>query len=401
MKRTPRKRSGQLAELRARLAESQETLQAIRNGEVDAVVVADKTGPRVYTLEGADHAYRVLIESINEGALTLTADRLILYANRCFAKMVKCPLEQVIGASFNRFLSAEDQKILWTLLKRGNKAGSKLQAGLRAADGSQIPVLISTRPLASGGFQNAILSVLVTDMTETRRNEELLRGLSHRLVRAQETERGRVALELHDHITQLLCAVLIRSQIFVDKLPLRQGALRAEASGLHGMVGRIAEEVERISQNLRPSVLEHLGLATLLCRDSEEFARRIGVGLQLNCVKLTKRLPSETELAFYRIHQEALKNVERHARARHVNVLLTRDGLGVEMTIRDDGVGFNVDRPPGGHTAKTGLGLLGMRERAACVGGVLSIESIPGHGTAIRLSVPFSKSGAVRSHSLT
>ena len=83
--------------LRARLADAEETLRAIRSGEVDAVVVAGKQGPQVFTLEGAEHAYRVLIESMNEGALTLTADKMVLYANQCFARMVKCPLEQVIG----------------------------------------------------------------------------------------------------------------------------------------------------------------------------------------------------------------------------------------------------------------------------------------------------------------
>jgi two-component system, NarL family, sensor kinase len=396
-----RQRPGQLAELRARLAEDQETLQAIRTGAVDAVMVADKSGPRVYTLEGADHAYRELIEAMNEGALTLTSDKLILYANQCFAKMVKCPLEQVISASFNRFLSTEDQQALWALLKRGSKAGSKLQASLKAGDGSQIPVLISTRPLAGNGSKGAILSVLVTDMTETRRNEELLRGLSNRLVQAQETERGRVALELHDNITQLLCAALVRSQILAEQLPLRQRALRGEALMLHGMLGRVADEVERISQNLRPSVLEHLGLATLLRRDSEEFAKRIGVSLKINCVKLTKRLPAETELAFYRILQEALKNIEQHACARHVDVLLRQDGLGVEMTIQDDGVGFDPARHSGKRKAKPGFGLLSMRERAAGVGGVLSVRSDTGQGTTIRVKAPFAKSGGTRSHTLS
>src|SRR6476660_3476653 len=88
-----RTQSRQLAELRARLAQAEETLHAIRSGKVDAVVVAGKAGPQVFTLEGADHAYRVLIESMNEGALTLTADKMILYANECFAGMIKRPLE--------------------------------------------------------------------------------------------------------------------------------------------------------------------------------------------------------------------------------------------------------------------------------------------------------------------
>jgi PAS domain-containing protein len=101
--------SRKLAELQARLDEANSTLRAIRSGEVDAVVVEGKQGVKIFTLEGAEYAYRVLIESMNEGALTLTADKMILYANQRFAGMVKLPLGQVIGGSFRRFLSVEDR----------------------------------------------------------------------------------------------------------------------------------------------------------------------------------------------------------------------------------------------------------------------------------------------------
>src|ERR1039457_7181302 len=155
--------------LTARLAVAEETLRAIRSGEVDSVMVAGKEGSQVFTLDGAEHAYRVLIESMNEGALTLTADKTILYANQCFARMVKCPLEQVTGGSFRRFLSAEDRPTLRALLKRAGKTGSKIQVLLHAGDGSKMPVQISIRPLAKNGFTHAPVGMVVTDMTEARR----------------------------------------------------------------------------------------------------------------------------------------------------------------------------------------------------------------------------------------
>src|SRR2546426_5426677 len=126
--------------LTTRLAEAEETLRAIRCGEVDAVVVAGKQGPQVFTLEGAEHAYRVLMESMNEGALTLTSDKLIIYANQCFARMVKCPLEQVMGSSLRRFLSAEDRATRRPLLKRADQSGSKIQVLLNAGDGLVGPI---------------------------------------------------------------------------------------------------------------------------------------------------------------------------------------------------------------------------------------------------------------------
>jgi PAS domain S-box-containing protein len=392
-------RRRKVAELRARLAEAQETLRAIRSGEVDAVVVTDTSGPRVYTLEGAEHAYRVLIESMNEGALTLTANNVILYANQCFAKMVKCPLERVMGASFSRFLSTEDRQTLRVLLKRADIAGSRIQALLKAGDGSQMPVLISIRPLAKGDSKSAAVGMVMTDMTEARRNEELLRGLSHRLVQAQEAERGRVALELHDHITQLLCAIHARSQALADKLSARDGSSRQEAMKLRDMLGQTAEEVERISRDLRPGILSELGLVAVLRSDSAKFAERTGVPLRVTCVELIAGLSAEAELAFYRILQEALKNVEKHARARHAAVRLTQQGAFVEMVINDDGIGFDPEQRPARRKAQRGFGLLSMRERAASVGGALSVQSAPGQGTTVCARVPCApRSGPTPAH---
>ena len=355
-----------------RLAEAEETLRAIRTGEVDAVVTAGKDGLQVFTLEGAEHAYRVLIESMNEGALALTADKMILYANQCFARMVKCPLEQVIGDSFRRFLSTEDRATLRPLMKLAAKSGSKIQVRLKAGDGSQMPAQISIRPLARDASSRATIGMVVTDLTEAQRTEERLRALTQRVVQVQEAERGCVALELHDNITQMLCAVLVRSQTLANQLSARDGPAKREAIKLREMLGQTVEAVERISRNLRPSVLDELGLVAVLRDTSTEFAERTGVSLKLACVPLTARLPADTELALYRILQAALENVERHAHAHHVAVHLAQPGAFVQLVIKDDGTGFDPARQNG----KGGLGLLSMRERASYVGGDLKIKSV-------------------------
>jgi two-component system NarL family sensor kinase len=380
--------SGELAELRARLAEAGETLRAIRTGEVDSVVVAGKLGPQVFTLQGAEHAYRVLIESMNEGALILTTDKMILYANRCFARMVKCPLEQLTGSSFRRFLSVEDRTALRPLMKRADKSGSKIQVLLNAGDGLQIPAQISIRPLAKNGFKSVTIGMVVTDMTEARRSEEMLRTLTHRVVQVQEAERGHLALELHDTITQMLCAVLVRSQTLADKLPAHNKPAKREVMKLHEIIRKTIEEVERVSRNLRPSVLDHLGLVAGLHDTSTEFANRTGVSVKLTCAQLTVRLPADTELALYRILQESLKNVEKHTRARHVTVHLTKEGDFVQLTIKDDGMGFDPDHHPARRKGKGGFGLLGMRERATYVGGTLMVKSAQGKGTTIHAQIP-------------
>jgi len=377
--------------LRARLIESEDALRAIRAGDVDAVMIRGERGPQVFSLSGAEHAYRVLIESMNEGALMLTTDKTILYANRCFARMVKSPLESVTGTSFSKFLSVADRKSLGQLLKHGGPSGSKIQLELKAGGGSRVPVQISIRLLPRHGFAGRTIGMVVSDMTEARRNADTLRALSHRLVQVQETERGRVALELDDHITQLLCGILVHSQALADKLPAGDKRAKAAAVKLSEMLGTAADEVERIARDLRPGVLDQLGLVAVLRGTSTEFANRTGVAVKMAFVDLAVRLPTDSELTLYRILQEALKNVELHARARNVTVSLKKKGAFVQLAIHDDGVGFGSNPSTVGRKRKRGLGLLAMSERAAYVGGTLKVTSTRRAGTEIELRVPLAR----------
>jgi PAS domain S-box-containing protein len=390
-----------LAEIQSRLDEANATLRAIRSGEVDAVVVEGKHGVKIFTLEGIEYAYRVLIESMNEGALTLTADKMILYANQRFAGMVKLPLGQVMGSSFRRFLSPEDRATLKSLMARASKEGAKFQIMLIAGDGSKTPVQISIRPLAMNSVNQATIGMVVTDLTEARRSEELLRALTHRVVQVQEEERGRVAFELHDNITQLLCAVIFRSQALADKLSARDDPSKREALKLRDMLGNTAEEVERITHDLGPSLLEHLGLVAVLSDARAEFASRTGVSIKLTCKQLTARLPAGAELALYRILQESLRNVERHSHACNVSVRLSQQGAFVQLVVSDDGIGFDQKNATGARKGKGSLGLLSMRERATYVGGALTIKSILRGGTEIEVMIPSGPSGraAVRKRS--
>jgi PAS domain S-box-containing protein len=378
----------ELARMRARLAESEETLRAIRDGSADAIVVAGEHGSRVFSLDAVGNAYRVLIESMNEGALILARNETILYANQSFATLVDSPLEKVIGSSLRGFLSTDDRATLRPLLERSGKSGAKLQVQLRGARGSSVPVQISLRPLPENGFMRPTIGVIVTDMTLARRNEELLRKLSSRLVQAQETERGRLAGELHDHVTQLLCAILFRFQALADKLSLREGPFKGEAKKLREMLGEGAEAVERISSTLRPATLNDLGLVAVLRAASAEFTLRSGVPVTLSCATLKARLPSEIELTLYRIAQEALDNVARHARAKHVTLELKVTRAVVRLSVHDDGVGFDSNRLSHERRGRIGLGLLGMRERATFVGGTLEINSTRQTGTQIDVHIP-------------
>ncbi|MCE9637278.1 MAG: PAS domain S-box protein [Planctomycetes bacterium] len=406
VRRVRTRSDSELATARARLADSEEALRAIRAGEVDSVVVAGGNGRQVFTLQGEGHAYRVLIESMNEGAVTLTADAVILYANACFARMVGGALETVIGSSFDRLLSAADQASLRPKLRRTPRSGAKLRMMLDVADGSRLPVQISIRSLGKRRSGEATVGIVVTDMTESRRKEETLRDLTRRVVQAQEAERARVAMELHEHITQMLCAVLIRSQALADSVSDGDGPTKRLATKLRVELGDVADEVERIARDLRPSALDHLGVAAVVRSASKAFAEVTGVPVHVTCADLRARLSADAELALYRILQEALRNVAAHAGAHDVSVALTTVApkavapksdaakaapprlAFVQLSITDDGVGFDPKHRSARGAATADLGLLSMSERVTSVGGTLYVRSAPGRGTTVRVRVP-------------
>ena len=165
-------RQAELDELRTRLSEAEETLNAIRRGEVDAVVVSAPQGERIYTLQGADYSARTLLQEMNEGALMLVPDGLILYCNKRFAGLVKLPHEQIIGTSFEQYVAPCDQGAFQALLRQAQEDGAKGTIGVSAADGTVVPTYCSVNPLQIE--QTQCLCVVVTDLTEQKRNEEIL-----------------------------------------------------------------------------------------------------------------------------------------------------------------------------------------------------------------------------------
>ena len=161
-----------ITELELRLEESEETLRAIRTGEVDALVVAGPEGERVFTVEGADHPYRVLIQEMHEGTITLDPEGLILYSNPQFAAIVGMPVENVIGARIERFLPNDERAMFDALFVGGWRDRSRGEISLLGPQGQRIPVYLSLNKLASGGLEN--VCVIVTDLTEQRRGEAMV-----------------------------------------------------------------------------------------------------------------------------------------------------------------------------------------------------------------------------------
>ncbi len=163
----------ELIELRSRVAEAEETLRAIRQGEVDALVVSGPEGEQIFTLKGADHSYRILVETINEGAATLGADGKIFYANRRLAEMLKTPLEKLIASDISHYVESGDRSLFEALFSKGKQGASQGELRLQTATGGSIPVYLSLSSMQLDSLADMVC-LAVTDLTEQKRQEEIL-----------------------------------------------------------------------------------------------------------------------------------------------------------------------------------------------------------------------------------
>jgi PAS domain S-box-containing protein len=233
-----------------------------------------------------------------------------------------------------------------------------------------------------------------------------LQTLSRQLLVAQEEERRAVARELHDEIGQTLTGLVMHLGMAKSLLPKSPGPARNILEQSEALIQETLERTRAVIAGLRPQVLDDLGLVPALRRLGEEFQENTGVTVEIETDHLTQRLPAPIETALFRIVQEALTNVRKHAQARRVSIALSREGEQVVLSVQDDGVGFeqqaarsamnNAMILEGGWTIPYGhFGLLGIQERVMQLGGRLQITSAPGQGATLRVELPLSETKEV------
>ncbi|MDI6852253.1 MAG: histidine kinase [Deltaproteobacteria bacterium] len=386
----------ELDDLRFRLEEAEDTLRAIRQGEVDALVVSGPDGDRIYTLKGADYSYRVLVETINEGAATLDRNGKIIYANRSLSELLKSPLQKVVGSSIRDYILPFDRASFESLLVQAQQGNSKGEVHL-IIEGVITPVLFSLSSIPLADLPGAV-GLVVTDLSQQKRQEKLLRYLTEQLIKAQENERRRLAAELHDELGHALLNLKLSIKSLEKNLAPEQGALKEALSKIIQNIGNAFQDVRRLYQHLSPGDLEDLGLTIALHNLVEEFAdihKNIIWTVKLDNLNGFFDIPQATVI--YRIIQEALTNIGKHAQAKHASIVAERKDQGIAVTIKDDGMGFDPsDVGPG----KNNLGLLAMEERVKILGGAFKLRSEKNHGTSITFLVPFSPLGEVKDETL-
>ena len=237
------------------------------------------------------------------------------------------------------------------------------------------------------------------DITERRRVEvELalerghLRRVFAQLIDAQETERKRISQELHDEMGQALTAMHINLvEIGKDLPPECRSETRERLAETISFVEETLEQIRELAHGLRPGMLDDLGLVPTVRWYVSQFRKRLGITVDYEAIGLEERPTSDTEVVLYRAVQEALTNVARHAKANRVKIRLERKESAVVALIEDDGTGFDAAQLDGPGALERGVGLTGMRERTRSIGGTVTIESRPGHGTRLLIEIPVSE----------
>ncbi|MBC7228463.1 MAG: HAMP domain-containing protein [Thermoflexales bacterium] len=266
------------------------------------------------------------------------------------------------------------------LLVKGESVGVLSVVGREGIGPEDLGLLEAVGRQVGVGIENARL------WEEVRQKEAVRRDLLHQLMTAQEEERRRIARELHDEAGQALTSLLVSLRLLENAASLEE--VRALVAGMREVVSQTLDEVHNLAVELRPSVLDDLGLVPALARTVQGSQARFGVRADLEVVGLESvRLPEAVETAVYRIAQEALTNAARHAGAQHVSIVLERRGNTLVLIVEDDGRGFDVEEAMAARE-RGRLGLHGMAERASLVGGRLTVESAPGSGTTVVLEVP-------------
>ena len=224
-------------------------------------------------------------------------------------------------------------------------------------------------------------------LEELKAKEQMRLQLLEEIISAQEDERKRVARELHDEMSQSLTSLMVGLKVLESATSLEE--MRGKAAGLRALIAKILHDVHDLAFQLRPSLLDSLGLAAAVQQLAEDYAEKLGIHIDYQAVGFEgRRLPPGTETALYRIVQEALTNVAKHAEAKNVSVILRHGEASVRAIVEDDGKGFSAVEVIGSVAKDKKLGLFGMEERAALVGGRLTIESTPGQGTTVVVEVP-------------
>ena len=344
-------------------------------------------------LRESEDKLRLLLDSTAEAIYGIDVKGCCTFANpACVRALGYQTVDELLGNNMHYLIhhsradgsqmQVEECKVFRAL--RGGEGTHVDDEVLWRRDGTSFPVEYWSYPQRRG---KEIVGAVVafTDISERRKSEEALAGMSRKLIEAQEQERTRIARELHDDINQRLALMAIEMEIAKQNPPNSAGRMSRLLTEFQNRITEVSSQVHTMSHQLHSSQLLHMGVAVAMNSFCCELAERQNLQIDFSHDDLPKAVSSEVSLCLFRIMQEALHNAAKHSNVRHIEVKLGCSVDHLHLTVSDRGTGFDVETAMN----KGGLGLISMRERVRLVNGAIVIESKPMAGTTIQVRVPF------------
>jgi PAS domain S-box-containing protein len=351
----------------------------------------------------SDEMFRLLVESMNEGVIIINNDGVIIFVNNQFCNMLGCSNDDLIGKPVISIIESSNrdelkQNILDCLstLDVTRVDGGTIGVKWLSDEGNIIFSRISPQIITDKEYQENLFFALVTDITDSQKVQEALiqskkelHILSGKLLTAQETDRKRIANDLHDSIGQCLSAVKFKIEELIETAQAESNAINS-LNVLIPLLQNATVEVRRIAMDLRPSILDDLGLKATINWFSREFRAiypsiELVVHLEVEEDDLSDRLKT----VLFRIIQESLNNIAKHAKATLVHVSLKNTQKHLHLLIEDNGVGLLKNDHRNSFSENIGLGLSSMKERVEQTDGIFKIHSTMGQGMTIQASWPW------------
>jgi PAS domain S-box-containing protein len=358
-------------------------MDAYRRARDRALVEIAERERAQLALLASESRYRSVFDSATDGLLVIDQEGIIVEANLAACKMHGFPAGELVGFRVEELIAPQHQATYGEFVHQLTTRGAvRLDSVDQRRDGTTIDVEVRGARFRHGDAQRVL--AIVTDVSERKRAEQRLTLLSRKALVAQEDERARISRELHDELGQLLTALRFELDWLRKRTPPQQENIATAFANSVELVEKAAEELRRICKGLRPPLLDDLGLEPATHLLVDEFKERTSIAtefdLQINDGQ--PEVPMEVALCTYRILQESLTNISRHAAARHVKIKLASIGEELHLLVSDDGRGFVAAEAGTG-----GSGLAGMRERASLVNGSLEITSESQKGTRVAFRV--------------
>ncbi len=380
----------QIQDLRMRLEEAEETLRAIRNGEVDALVIPRSQGDDIFELKGTEHLYRVFVDTMNEGAATLSPEGTVLYCNDRLAGMLKTSPDRVVGSSIYQFIPPAETSGFKSAIEKSGREGTKVELSLGREDQNLVPVHLSLNTFP--GQDLPAICMVAMDLTERKRAEEKislyqrqLRALAAELALSEERERRRLAAELHDRVGQTLAIAKIK---LLDLLKSNAPPnLLSTLSEITAMIDTTIQDTHSLTFEISPPVLYQVGFEAAVEWLAEHFQEQHGLLIDLKINGKGKPLKEDLRVVLFQAIRELLVNVIKHARATSAKISVRYVKNNLRIVVQDDGSGF-ASPPDELHGTMRGFGLFNIRERLHHLGAEIAIESSPNKGTKVTLIIP-------------